>query len=155
MLIGGNYSYSNGRNLQYDTFWQIFCIHTFFVRNSGCLGLTECCRRRFGVLSGLRVGWSEGGTAELLPKYQHIIGCLLYLAIFTRSLFMPCGWVNSTLLQCAVTFSLRSMSSDISLRPNPLLFAWVLLHPCPIYSARLYPERGLLWHWLGIWCSWS
>ena len=41
-LIGRkNYSYSNGRNLQHDTFWLIFCIHTFFVKNSGCLGLTE------------------------------------------------------------------------------------------------------------------
>ena len=41
MLIGENYSYSKGRNLQYNTFWMIFCIQTFFVRNSGCLGLTE------------------------------------------------------------------------------------------------------------------
>ena len=65
MLIGGNYSYSNGRNLQYDTFWQIFCIHTFFVRNSGCPGLTES--------TGVGVWWPFVIIAVVLAVNKYLV----------------------------------------------------------------------------------
>ena len=93
---------------------------------------------------------------DLLPKYQRLVGCLLYLAIATRpDLPYYAMWLGQ--IQCEAytsSFSCRQTRTSLlgwntDFRPMP----WDSFLSGSFFSTRLYAERRLLGCWLGIWLS--
>ena len=109
-------SYLNGMKLQPDTFWQIFCFHTFFVRNSGCLGLTVLQLILFNIyqfflflpirqllrifpswiLSKLMLDVRTISHLWYLHGFLQETMCTTYTPLVVRSVFLPLWFLQET-----------------------------------------------------------